>query len=261
MAPDLSALLWDVDGTLAETEFEGHRVAFNRSFEAAGLPWRWDRPTYGGLLAVGGGHERITAFLRQVEGRTPERGRVEELQRRKQAFYAELVQQGRLALRPGVARLVADAAAAGLRQGIVTTSGRSAVQALLEGAPPALGRAFDFWICGDDVARQKPDPEAYRLALGQLGGVAGEAVGEAVDGVLVLEDSPAGLAAATGAGLPCLVCLSAATREEPASRFSDARAVVESLEEPGATVVVRRGPACPEGQVTLSWLERLLDTP
>ena len=88
MAPALSALLWDVDGTLAETEFEGHRVAFNRSFEAAGLPWRWDRPTYGRLLAVGGGHERITTFLRQVEGRTPERGRVEELQRRKQACYA-----------------------------------------------------------------------------------------------------------------------------------------------------------------------------
>lgn len=253
MAPALSALLWDVDGTLAETEFEGHRVAFNRSFEAAGLPWRWDRPTYGRLLAVGGGHERITAFLRQVEGRTPERGRVEELQRRKQAFYAELVQQGRLALRPGVARLVADAAAAGLRQGIVTTSGRSAVQALLEGAPPALGRAFDFWVCGDDVARKKPDPEAYRLALGQLGG--------SESGVLVLEDSPVGLAAATGAGLSCLVCLSAATREEPASRFSAARAVVEGLEEPGATVVVRRGPPCPEGQVTLSWLERLLDTP
>lgn len=253
MAPALSALLWDVDGTLAETEFEGHRVAFNRSFEAAGLPWRWDRPTYGRLLAVGGGHERITAFLRQVEGRTPERGRVEELQRRKQAFYAELVQQGHLALRPGVARLVADAAAAGLRQGIVTTSGRSAVQALLEGAPPALGRAFDFWVCGDDVARKKPDPEAYRLALGQLGGE--------VAGVMVLEDSPVGLAAATGAGLSCLVCLSAATREEPATRFSDARAVVEGLEEPGATVVVRRGPPCPEGQVTLSWLERLLDTP
>ncbi|MBD2717743.1 HAD-IA family hydrolase [Synechococcus sp. FACHB-909] len=261
MAPALSALLWDVDGTLAETEFEGHRVAFNRSFEAAGLPWRWDRPTYGRLLAVGGGHERITAFLEQVEGSTPERGRVEELQRRKQAIYAELVQQGRLALRPGVARLVADAAAAGLRQGIVTTSGRSAVQALLEGAPPALARAFDFWVCGDEVARKKPDPEAYRLALGQLAGTGSEAVGREVAGVLVLEDSPAGLAAATGAGLPCLVCLSAATREEPEARFSAARAVVESLEESGATVVVRRGPPCPEGQVTLSWLERLLDTP
>lgn len=261
MAPALSALLWDVDGTLAETEFEGHRVAFNRSFEAAGLPWRWEPSTYGRLLAVAGGHERITAFLRQVEGRTPERGRVEELQHRKQAFYAELVQQGGLALRPGVARLVAEAAAAGLRQVIVTTSGRGAVQALLEGAPPALGRAFDFWVCGDDVARKKPDPEAYRLALARLAGTGSEAVGGAASGVLVLEDSPAGLAAATGAGLPCLVCLSAATREEPDGRFSAARAVVESLGEPGNPIVVRRGPPCPAGQVTLSWLERLLDTP
>ncbi|AFY27904.1 HAD-IA family hydrolase [Cyanobium gracile] len=257
MAPALSALLWDVDGTLAETEFEGHRVAFNRSFEAAGLPWRWDRPTYGRLLAVGGGHERITAFLEQVEGRTPERGRVEELQRRKQAFYAALVREGGLALRPGVARLVEEAAAAGLRQAIVTTSGRSAVQALLEGAPSALGRAFAFWVCGDDVARKKPDPEAYRLALRQLGVMEGTKVG----GVLVLEDSPAGLAAATGAGLPCLVCLSTATREEPASRFSAARAVIESLEVPGGMVSLRRGPPCPGSQVTLSWLERLLDTP
>ncbi|MEA5410871.1 leucyl aminopeptidase [Synechococcus sp. BA-120 BA3] len=135
MAPALSALLWDVDGTLAETEFEGHRVAFNRSFEAAGLPWRWDRPTYGRLLAVGGGHERITAFLRQVEGRTPERGRVEELQRRKQACYAELVQQGRLALRPGVARLVEEAAAAGLAHVAATCSGVELARQLVA-APP-----------------------------------------------------------------------------------------------------------------------------
>ncbi|MBD2550131.1 HAD-IA family hydrolase [Microcystis elabens FACHB-917] len=253
MAPALSALLWDVDGTLAETEFEGHRVAFNRSFEAAGLPWRWDRPTYGRLLAVGGGHERIAAFLEQAEGRPAERGLVEELQRRKQGFYAELVQRGGLGLRPGVARLVEAAAAAGLRQAIVTTSGRSAVRALLEGAPAALGRAFEFWVCGEDVARKKPDPEAYRRARVQLG--------EAAGGVLVLEDSPAGLAAATGAGLPCLVCLSAATREQPEGRFSGALAVVDSLGDPGEPTVVSQGPPCPGGQVTLSWLERLLATP
>ena len=112
MAPALTALLWDVDGTLAETEFEGHRLAFNHSFADAGLPWRWDRPTYARLLAVSGGQERITSFLQQVEGRTPEPGRVEELQRRKQAHYIDLVRQGRLALRPGVGRLVRAAAAA-----------------------------------------------------------------------------------------------------------------------------------------------------
>ena len=251
MAPALSALLWDVDGTLAETEFEGHRVAFNRSFAAAGLPRRWDRPTYAHLLVVGGGHERITSFLQQAEGLAPEPGRVEELQRHKQAIYMDLVRQGGLALRPGVARLVEAAAAAGLRQGIVTTSGRSAVEVLLEGAPPGVARAFDFWICGEDVACKKPDPEAYRLALRRLD------TGDR--GVLVLEDSPAGLAAASGAGLPCLVCLSVATREQPASAFSAARAVVENLEEGEGAIVVRKGPACPGRQVTLSWLESLLD--
>ncbi|MDM7952900.1 MAG: HAD-IA family hydrolase [Cyanobium sp. CZS 25K] len=253
MAPPLSALLWDVDGTLAETEFEGHRVAFNRSFEAAALPWRWDRPTYARWLAVSGGHERITAYLREVEGRTPERSRVEELQSRKQASYADLLREGGLALRPGVGRLVAAAAAAGLRQGIVTTSSRSAVQALLEGAPAGVARAFDFWICGEDVSHKKPDPEAYRLALQHLGSDG--------QGVLVLEDSPAGLAAASGARLACLVCLSAAMRQEPATRFSAARAVIENLEEEERPIVVHRGPACPGRQVTLSWLQRLLDPP
>ncbi len=254
MAPALTALLWDVDGTLAETEFEGHRVAFNRSFAAAGLPWRWDRPTYARLLAVSGGHERITSFLQQVEGRTPRPERVENLQRHKQALYTDLVSQGGLALRPGVGRLIQAAAAAGLRQAIVTTSGRSAVTSLLEGAPPGVAGAFNFWICGEDVAAKKPDPEAYRLALQRL--EAGE------QGVLVLEDSPAGLAAANGAGLPCLVCLSVATREQPASAFSAARAVVETLEEEaGRGIVVHKGPTCPGPQVTLSWLQRLLDPP
>ncbi|WP_216903499.1 HAD-IA family hydrolase [Synechococcus sp. CCY 9618] len=253
MAVALSALLWDVDGTLAETEFEGHRVAFNRCFAAAGLPWRWDRSTYGRLLAVSGGRERITAFLRRMEGREPDPRRVEELQEHKQAIYGELVRQGGLALRPGVERLVREAAAAGLRQGIVTTSGRSAVEALLEGAPQSVTRAFGFRICGDDVKRKKPNPEAYRLALQQLD--------LAPRTVLVLEDSRAGLAAASGASLPCLVCLSDATRSDPAAAFAAARAVIDNLEERRGEIVVHRGPPCPGPQVTLSWLERLLDSP
>ncbi len=176
---------------------------------------------------------------------------MEALQERKQRIYTELVRRGGLALRPGVTRLVTAAAAAGLHQGIVTTSSRSAVEALLEGAPAAVGRAFSFRICGEDVTRKKPDPEAYRLALGRLGGEAA--------GVLVLEDSPAGLAAATTAGLPALVCLSAATLHEPDAHFADARAVVESLENREADIVVRRGPPCPGAEVTLSWLQRLLE--
>jgi HAD superfamily hydrolase (TIGR01509 family) len=251
MAGSLWALLWDVDGTLAETEFDGHRVAFNRSFAAAGLPWHWDRPTYGRLLAVSGGRERITRFLQEVEGSPPDPRRVESLQARKQELYAEMVRRGGLALRPGVAGLVTAAATAGLCQGIVTTSGRSAVEALLQGAPPGVAQAFSFWICGEDVARKKPDPEAYRRALERLGGEG--------RGVLVLEDSPAGLAAATAAGLPALVCLSAANRDEPVSRFEEARAVIENLQEPDGDIVVRRGPPCPGSAVTLSWLERLLE--
>ncbi len=253
MAEDLTALLWDVDGTLAETELEGHRVAFNRSFAAVGLPWRWDRPTYRKLLGVSGGRERIAAFLQQVEGTAPSPRQLEELHRSKQLHYAELVRAGGIAPRAGVSRLLAAAAAAGLRQAIVTTSGRRAVEELVGGVLGDLGQAFDFWVCGDDVVRKKPDPEAYRLAVERLGGPSG--------GVLVLEDSPAGLAAATGAGLPCLVCLSSATRQDAPEGFAAAAAVVENLEEPGGAIVVRQGPPCPGSQVTLSWLQRLLPSP
>jgi HAD superfamily hydrolase (TIGR01509 family) len=253
MPEGLAALLWDVDGTLAETELEGHRVAFNRSFEAAGLPWRWDRATYRRLLAVSGGRERIAAFLQQMEGCSASPQRLEELQRHKQRFYAELVRDGGIAPRAGVKRLIAAAAADGLRQVIVTTSGRSAVEELVGGVLGDLRQAFDFWVCGEDVARKKPDPEAYRLAMGRLGGRPG--------GLLVLEDSLAGLAAATAAGLPCVVSLSIASRQEPVASFASAVAVVENLEEPGGEIVVRQGPPCPGSQVTLSWLQRLLHPP
>lgn len=83
-----AALLWDVDGTLAETELDGHRRAFNRAFAAAGLPWRWDTPLYQDLLRISGGHERITRFLTEVQGQPPDPEQVQALQADKQRHYA-----------------------------------------------------------------------------------------------------------------------------------------------------------------------------
>lgn len=243
----LEALLWDVDGTLAETERDGHRQAFNRAFAEAEIPIHWDASAYGTWLAIAGGRERIRAALEALEGQTPDPARVAALQARKQHHYAELVRAGALGLRPGVAALIAAAQAAGLHQVIVTTSGRQAVTALLEQVLPRAGAAFALWVCGDDVARKKPDPEAYGQAARRLG--------LAPSALLAIEDSPAGLAAARGAGLACVVTRSHYGGREPLSAYAAARAVVSGF-GPGDRVL--RGPACAGGPPALSYLQSLL---
>ncbi len=246
MSPSLQALLWDVDGTLAETERDGHRRAFNRAFADAGLPLRWDRQAYGTLLQVAGGRERITAGLTRLRGAPPDPGEVEVLQAAKQGHYSALVEAGELHLRPGVAELIGAAAEAGVRQAIVTTSGRPAVEALARRCLGELAEALELWVCGDDVGRKKPDPEGYQLALERLGLPATEA--------LALEDSGNGLRAAVGAGLGCVITLSHYGAHEPEGTFAAATAVVTSLGPAGS---VLRGPACGAGGVTLSYLQQL----
>jgi HAD superfamily hydrolase (TIGR01509 family) len=242
----LKALLWDVDGTLAETERDGHRLAFNRAFAEAGVPLHWSAEGYAPWLAISGGAERIRAALQQLEGGPPSAERVAALQAAKQRHYAALMAAGEIRLRAGVADLITEAAAAGLTQAIVTTSGRAAVQALARQLLGDLADAFDFWVCGDDVSRKKPDPEAYLQAWQRLGCAADE--------LICLEDSPPGLAATAAAGLPCLVTLSHYGRQADPACFAAARAVVSALA--GGCQVVR-GPACQAGRITLSYLERL----
>ena len=246
----LTALLWDVDGTLAETERDGHRRAFNRAFAEQGLPLHWDAEAYGGWLAVSGGAERIRAALQRLEGVEPPAQRVAALQAAKQRHYAALMAGGGLQLRPGVAELIAEAAAAGVPQVVVTTSGRAAVQALSERLLGDLAGAFAFWVCGEDVQCKKPSPEAYAQALERLGCPA--------DQVLCVEDSVPGLRAAAAAQLACLVTLSAYSAREPLGAFDAARAVLSEL---GADRQVLRGPTCQPGRITLSYLELLVASP
>ena len=245
-----AALLWDVDGTLAETELDGHRLAFNRALAEAFLPWQWDEPLYLELLRISGGRERIRHFLTGVEQAPPSPDRVEQLQAAKQRHYTALMEAGAVGLRPGVERLMRAAAAQGVRQAIVTTSGRSAVAALLDRALPDHGQLLEFWVCGEDVSRKKPDPAAYRQALERLALPA--------SAVLALEDSGNGLAAAVAAGLRVLVTRSRSSAIEPDSCFTAAAAELDQLGEPDAPCLVRRGPACLQGCVTLSYLQQLL---
>ena len=208
----LEALLWDVDGTLAETERDGHRVAFNRAFEALGLPWHWDSLRYGRLLRVTGGRERLLAAMAEEDDApatdAARDALARELHRAKNRCYAQRVSEGGIELRPGVAELIADARARGLRQAIVTTTSRANVEALLG---HHLGRTwadrFDAVVCGEDVRAKKPDPEAHRLALAMLGLGARQAV--------AIEDSGPGAQAALSAGVPVVVTRSFYFQDDP----------------------------------------------
>ncbi|MBK9244694.1 MAG: HAD-IA family hydrolase [Burkholderiales bacterium] len=205
------AVIFDVDGTLAETERDGHRVAFNRAFAEAGLPWRWGERLYGELLAVTGGRERIESFARRFAPdflQAPAAvARIAELHRRKNAHYAAIVQQGGLPLRPGVPRLLDELAAAGLRLAVATTTSRANLEVLLGATlgADAMSR-FEFAVCGEDVACKKPDPEAYLLALRRLQLPAARCV--------AVEDSANGLRAALGAGIPTVIVRSLYTHGE-----------------------------------------------
>jgi HAD superfamily hydrolase (TIGR01509 family) len=248
----LRAILWDVDGTLAETERDGHRLAFNRAFASLGLPWRWDEAHYGRLLIITGGRERLLhdMFDRADAPRVPgERSALAaDLHRRKNAFYAEFVRDGGIALRPGVAALMDECDARGVRQGIVTTTSRSNVEALLRAQLGAHWAArFACVVCGEDVARKKPDPEAYASAL--------RALDLAPLQALAIEDSPGGAAAARAAGVPVMVTRSSYFAD---ASFDEAIAIGPGLDQ-------RAGwrPALPHtaGRVTLDdlmhWRQRM----
>lgn len=212
MARGLRALLWDVDGTIAETEREGHRVAFNRAFEAFGLPWHWDEAHYARLLRVAGGRERLLHDMTARADAPPVLAEREALARalhaRKNAVYDELVRGGGIALRGGVLELMQECRGRGVRMGIATTTSRRNLDALLGvhlGAQWA--EAFAVTVCGEDVQRKKPDPEVYVAALRalELGPLE----------VVAIEDSPGGVAAARAADCAVVVTRSACFMDAP----------------------------------------------
>ncbi|PIP95512.1 MAG: phosphatase [Rhodobacterales bacterium CG18_big_fil_WC_8_21_14_2_50_71_9] len=192
----LEALIFDVDGTLAETE-ELHRRAFNEAFAAAGLDWTWSQDAYRALLRTTGGKERITRYLTE-RGADPAAFDVAALHAAKTERYVALMAEGAIALRPGVAALIARARAAGLRLAVATTTSLPNVEAL---SLAVFGRpadaVFDVIAAGDVVAAKKPAPDIYRHALRALGAAPARAV--------AFEDSLNGLRAAQGAGLRCVV--------------------------------------------------------
>lgn len=192
----LKALIFDVDGTLAETE-EHHRLAFNQAFMLEGLDWYWDAPIYARLLAVTGGKERLRAFIEaDARERLSDAARLApRLHRVKTRLYTHAVAAGAIALRPGLSWLIDEARQAGLRLAIATTTSMPNVEALLRVAlGPAWRDIFPIVVAGDMVRAKKPAPDAYTQALALLGVAPEEA--------LAIEDSRNGVVAAIGAGLP-----------------------------------------------------------
>jgi HAD superfamily hydrolase (TIGR01509 family) len=198
----IRALLWDVDGTLAETEQHGHLRAFNAAFAAAGVPWRWSDSRYAELLAVAGGRERLLHDLRTQPAApaaaAARQALAQQLHRLKNEHYEAIVRRGELPLRHGVADLIADCSAAGVALGIVTTTSAASAAALLACHLGAQWRSrFQVVVCAEQAPRKKPDPQAYLLAL--------EALKIRADEAVAIEDSPAGRDAARRAGLPVVV--------------------------------------------------------
>jgi dihydroxyacetone kinase phosphoprotein-dependent L subunit len=247
----------DCDGVLADTERYGHLVAFNQTFAEFGLPVHWSVADYAEKVRIGGGKERMASLL------TPEfvaaaglpadaagqQDAVAAWHRRKTAIYADLVAAGTVPPRPGIARIVAEALAAGWQVAVASTSAEPSVRVTLERAVGAGSARAVKVFAGDIVPRKKPAPDIYRLALDSLGVPA--------DRVVVVEDSRNGLLAASGAGLTCMITVNDFTAAED---FSEAALVVSSLGDPGGTrttVLANRSRATPGAWITLADLTSL----
>ncbi len=255
----MSALIFDCDGVLADTERYGHLPSFNQTFEEFGLPFRWSEEEYGRKLAIGGGKERMASMLTPdviAAAGLPEdpdalAAEVARWHKRKTALYTEMVAAGRLPPRPGIRRLISDAQDAGWTLAVASTSAEPSVRAILEFA---VGKEradrFDLLLAGDVVPKKKPDPAIYILALERLAVPAAD--------VLVVEDSRNGLLAAVGAGLRCLMTVNGYTEEEDSS---EATLVVSSLGDPDGErtrVIANRSKATPGDHITLADLAAIL---
>lgn len=250
------ALVLDCDGVLADTELDGHLVAFNQAFDELGHDIRWTKEEYKMLLKVGGGKERLLAYLADH----PEidfaaggdlREAVAALHRRKSEIYVELVEAGKLPGRPGIRRLVTEALDAGWQVAVASTSATKSVEAVLRAVvgDEAFGRLSGIYA-GDVVPTKKPAPDIYNLALRELG--------RERDEVVVVEDSGAGALAAERAGLHHVVTVSYFTTEDD---FPAAAVVVDDLGGPGHPANVRAGADIRnvDGYIDVTSLEKLLE--
>lgn len=218
-----SAWIFDVDGTLADTEREGHLPAFNEAFKVAGLNWHWSPELYGALLAVTGGKERIRFYAKDHDPDFLERAdadaMIKAIHEEKTRSYVKRISSGEIPLRPGVLDMLQAGRQAGIRLAIATTTTAENVDALLKSVMPV---GADSWFevigAGDVVPRKKPAPDIYLWVLDRLG--------LEPESCLAIEDSENGLQASLAAGLPTIVTVNDYTRGQD---FTGALRVVDLM--------------------------------
>jgi len=238
----MKALIFDCDGVLVDTERDGHRVAFNRAFEAKGLDTRWSVQRYGELLSTAGGKERMrrdfdeNGWPDDVATDNQMDALIKKLHKLKTNLFMRIIEKGDLPLRPGVARVIDEAIADGMVLAVCSTASEQSVHTVVDTLLGKQRKAkFAAILAGDVVTHKKPDPQIYNLARQRLGLDAQHCV--------VIEDSRNGLLAAKAAGMHCLVTTSGYTAEED---FAEADAVVPELGDQ------------PNVRVTLNDLKKLL---
>ena len=249
--PELKAILFDMDGTLADTE-ELHRQSFNCAFSEFHLDIEWSRAEYHDLLAISGGRERIRQYLVHRRIGTEDAAAllrlVASLHQRKSALYREMLATAHMTLRPGIRRLIDEARGSGVRLGIATSSSRQNVETLLA---TTLGAGavsmFEVIVTSDEVLEKKPSPAVYLRALSQLG--------ESAANCVAIEDTRNGNLAALGAGLTTVITTHAFTIDND---FAGAALVLDQLGEPGRPFQVIAGDPHGATVVDLTLLRRLL---
>jgi HAD superfamily hydrolase (TIGR01509 family) len=244
----LDALIFDVDGTLADTERDGHRLAFNAAFSEFNLDWVWDVPTYGKLLAVTGGKERMQHYVNTLRPdfvKTKDfDDLIVQLHRAKTRHYTELLAQGGIPLRPGVKRLLNEARNQGVRLAIATTTTPENVSALLtHSLAPGSESWFEQIGAGDIVPAKKPAPDIYDWVLQKMGLKPSQC--------LAFEDSENGILASRGAGLKTVVTINDYTADHD---FEGATVVLSDLGSPEIPMQVLSGPAHGKTYVDLELL-------
>ncbi|WP_035798940.1 HAD family hydrolase [Crocosphaera chwakensis] len=227
---ELKALIFDVDGTLAETERDGHRIAFNRAFAEVNLNWNWSETVYGELLEISGGKERIRYYLQQYNPDLIEDldSLIPQLHQAKTNHYRNLLSSGEIQLRLGVKRLIEEAHQKGIKLAIATTSALPNALALIE--KHLNPEWFEVIAAGDIVPNKKPAPDIYKYVLNEMK--------LSPDECLVFEDSFHGLQAASDAGLKTVVTLHDYTKNQD---FSLASLVLNHLGEPNNTFKIIKG--------------------
>ena len=250
----VEALLFDVDGTLADTERDGHRPAFNKAFEEFGLDWRWDVELYGKLLAVTGGKERIRYYIDHFRPDYVKPADFDDLvamlHKTKTHHYTTILAEGLIPMRPGVKRLLAEARAVGLRLAVVTTTSPENVTALLRHSLAAdAGSWFEVIAAGDIVPAKKPAPDIYFWALRELNLMPQQCV--------AFEDSGNGLKSSLAAGVRTLVTVNEYTAQD---HFDGAIVVLSDLGEPNAPFKVLSGEACGKGFVDVNLIKQWCDS-